>query len=115
MQLDFTYRSSRLRKELSDAKAMDRAYGDRARPLRLRLGVLAEASHLGDVPTGTPEHCHPLKHGSRKGQFAVTLRANWRLVFRPDHDPLPMLPSGTIDLTKVTVIELIEIVDYHEE
>ncbi|MCS0494340.1 hypothetical protein NVS89_04465 [Ancylobacter sp. MQZ15Z-1] len=77
--------------------------------------MLAEALHLGDVPTGTPVHCHPLKHGSRKGQYAVTLKANWRLVFRPDHDPLPTLASGELDLSKVTVIHLIEVVDYHEE
>lgn len=29
---------------------------------------------------------HPLS-GGRKGQWAVTVRANWRIVFRFDNDP----------------------------
>jgi len=110
--VELSFSSGRLRKELSDDKKLARACGDRAKPLRLRLAVLAEAKCLADVPTGTPDHCHALKH-DRKGQFSVTLRGNWRLVFRPNHNPLPLLKEGGLDLSAVTSIEMIEVVDYH--
>jgi toxin HigB-1 len=99
---------------LQDAKTMARVYGDRAKTLRLRLAVLAEAKCLADVPSGTPDHCHALRQ-NRKGQFAVTLYGNWRLVFRPNHDPVPQLKDGGPDLSAITAIELIEVVDYHKE
>jgi len=49
----------------------------------------------------------------RRSEFSVTLHANWRLVFRPNHNPLPQLKDGGLDLSAVTSIELIEVVDYH--
>ncbi len=51
--------------------------------------------------------------GDREGHYAVTLSGNWRLVFRPDHDPLPLLPDGGVDLERVTAIKIVEVIDYH--
>ena len=55
----------------------------------------------------------PRTGADRKGQFSVTLKDNWRLVFTPTNDPLPRLADGGLDLTKVTDIQLEEVVDYH--
>jgi proteic killer suppression protein len=110
--LEFSFSSNRLHRQLETKAAMDKAFGERAGRLRLRLGVLEEAQSLADVPTGPPERCHPLKH-DRKGQFAVTVCGNWRIIFRPHHDPLPVLADQSLDLTAVTAIEIIEVVDYH--
>jgi proteic killer suppression protein len=62
---------------------------------------------------GTPGHFHPLA-GNRGGQYALDLRGSTRLVFQPDHDPPPTLPSGGIDEAKVTAISILEVVDYHD-
>jgi|HigsolmetaGSP11D_1036233.scaffolds.fasta_scaffold42336_1 proteic killer suppression protein len=105
--MEFSF-SGKLKKLLSSEKAMRRTFGDRrAKALQLRLGVLANAKTLADVPVTPPVRCHQLT-GDRKGQFAVVLVDNWRLVFEPD----PAV-KGTVDLTSVKKIRLLEIVDYH--
>ena len=48
--------------------------------LRLILAMLEQALTVRD--TGAPAlHLHPLK-GDRKGHWAVTVQANWRVTFR---------------------------------
>lgn len=51
-----------------------------AKRLRLVLALLDEARSVGDM--GAPGlRLHPLK-GALKGQWAVTVQANWRVTFR---------------------------------
>lgn len=59
-----------------------------------------------------PGECHVLT-GDRAGQYATSISANYRLIFIPDHDPLPMLPDGGTDRARVTAIRILEVVDYH--
>jgi len=110
--MQIRFRSKRLGKALSDPKEMAKAYGDRAKPIRRRLDVLGQAACLSDVPTEPPDRRHQLG-GNRHGQLSVTIKDNWRIVFVPDHDPLPCLPDGGLDTGQVTAVEIIEIVDYH--
>jgi plasmid maintenance system killer protein len=79
--------------------------------LKRRLAALAGAPTLQDMD-GVPGNCHQL-HTDRAGQFAVDLWGSYRLVFEPDHDPLPKLPDGGIDRARVTKIVIREVVDYH--
>lgn len=41
------------------------------------------------------------------------LWGQYRLVFTPDHDPVPRLDDGGIDRASVRAIRIEEIVDYH--
>ena len=77
-----------------------------------RLAVLKNARTLADVPSTPPERCHPL-HGKREGQYAVDLVHPRRLVFKPNHEPVPKMDDGGIDLEKVTSIIVTEVIDYH--
>jgi hypothetical protein len=61
---------------------------------------------------GVPGRCHALG-ANRRGQFAVCLWGAYRLIFVPDHDPIPFLPDGGIDLGRITQISITELVDYH--
>jgi proteic killer suppression protein len=61
---------------------------------------------------GVPGNCHQL-HADRAGDFAMYLWGSYRLVFQPDHDPVPELPAGGIDRALVTRIIVKEVVDYH--
>lgn len=61
---------------------------------------------------GVPGNCHQL-HADRAGQFAVHLCGQVRLVFAPANNPLPTASDGGIDRTRVTKIEIKEVVDYH--
>ena len=51
--------------------------------------------------------------GERRGQYALDLRGAYRLVFVPDHDPIPNLPGGGVDEALVTKVLITEVVDYH--
>lgn len=59
-----------------------------------------------------PGDCDQLT-GDRSGQFAVHVTGPLRLVFVPDHEPVPRLDDGGIDQGAVTCIRILEIVDYH--
>jgi proteic killer suppression protein len=80
--------------------------------LKRRIASLEAASTLQEM-AGVPGRMHGL-HGDRRGQFALCLWGSYRLVFAPDHNPIPTLPDGVgIDQAQVTDIRIIEIVDYH--
>jgi plasmid maintenance system killer protein len=91
---------------------MQRAYGDRAKRLKRRLDLLTAAACLYDVPPGPPTHRHELT-GDRRGHFAIDVTGNWRLVFRPNHDPVPQTADGGTDLKAITTIKILAVEDYH--
>ncbi len=109
--MELFFASRKLRKQLTSSKAMRKAFGNRAPALQRRLAILMAADCLADVPPTPPERCHPLK-GRWAGCFAVDISANWRIVFRPIHDP-PLLPDGGPDVKRITAIEIVAITDYH--
>ena len=78
----------------------------------MRMAVLNNARTLSLVPTTPPERRHMLR-GERMGQYAVDLVHPHRLVFVPDHDPIPRREDGGVNLDEVTAVTIIEVVDYH--
>jgi toxin HigB-1 len=63
--------------ERDDAKGIRPDLVDKVRGI---LAQLSEAQGIEDMRM-TSFHLHPLK-GDRKGLWSVTVRANWRIVFR---------------------------------
>ena len=51
--------------------------------------------------------------GGQKRQFAIDLVQPYRLIFKPDHEPVPRKDDGGIDLNQVTAIKIIDVKDYH--
>ncbi len=78
-----------------------------------RMKVLAAVNALLDVPHQPPERCHQLI-GDRDEQFTVAIKNEWRIVFKPKHEPIPRKKDGGIDLSKITTIEILWIGDYHD-
>ena len=84
---------------------------DSAHKLRSRISDIEAASNVRDLPPlGDP---HPLV-GDRRGQFAIKLADGARLVFCPDHNPVPTNDGGGIDWTQVTAVTIVFIGDYHD-
>jgi len=67
---------------------------------------------LYDISLIPQANCHSLK-GNLKGCFAVDISANYRILFEPNHYPLPTNVEGRLDLTLVTDIEILSVEDYH--
>lgn len=108
-----TFKTNKLRKTFNSGKKLKKAYGnENARIIMRRMTVLSAASNLSEVPTMKPERCHPLR-GKKKGQYAVDLKHPYRLVFFPDHNPLPETKEGQLDLAQVTCIKILSVEDYH--
>jgi proteic killer suppression protein len=74
--------------------------------------VLRQRATLSRVPTAPPERLHQLT-GNRDEQYAVDINRQYRLVFVPDHDPIPRRPDGGVDIDRVTAIIITEVIDYH--
>lgn len=110
--MDISFASRKLEKQLSDEAQIRRAFGERGRPLMMRLDLLRAASCLADVPHTRPTRRHALI-GRWAGHYAVDLTANWRLIFRPLGTPVPVESGDTVDLAAVTAIEIVAIEDYH--
>jgi len=111
--VEITFRTQKFQKEFSSERRLRKRYGDRmALTIMARIGFLKNASTLSRVPTTRPERRHQLK-GDRNEMFAIDLVHPFRLVFEPNHDPLPRRKDGGIDLEQVTAIKILEVVDYH--
>lgn len=94
-------------------KEMRAKLGDRnAELLKRRLAELKASDALEDFRKLPAARCHELK-GDRKGELAIDLVHPKRLIFIPDHEPIPTKPDGGLDWSAVTSVLITEIVDYH--
>jgi proteic killer suppression protein len=92
---------------------MEKTFGKAmATKLAQRLAELGAAASLAEMSHLPPARCHALT-GKRQGQFSVDLVHPFRLLFQPDHDPLPQDAQGGLDRASVTDILIIEVADTH--
>ncbi len=111
--MNIVFARRNLEKAFNSETALKRAFGGRmARTIAMRMAVLRNARTLGMVPVIKPERRHQLE-GDRSGQYAVDLVHPNRLVFEPNHNPIPRKKDGGIDTDQVTAITVIEVIDYH--
>lgn len=113
--MDITFATKSLRKQLNEEKEMVRVHGPkRARKLKVVLQSLSAAPNLGIFapPMSPPNRCHELS-GDRKGQLTVDLDHPYRLVFTPNHNPMPQRAEGGLDWRLVTAIRIEGIADTH--
>lgn len=110
--MEISFNSAKLAKLCNESKeAQKRLGGDAGKELRSRLDDLAAATCLEDLrkAAGRLEELT----GSRKGQLSMRLDEKLRLVFSPDHVPVPVRPDGGLDWTAVSAVLVEEVVDYH--
>ena len=111
--MDIAFRTRKLKKNFNEEAALRKAYGARmAKAIVLRMAVLRAASNLAQVPITKPDRRHQLS-ADREGEFAVDLVDAYRLVFKPNHEPVPCKEDGGIDLERVSAITILEVGDYH--
>ncbi len=112
--MEISFATSKLAKLCNSDKKLRGKYGPRmAGVIQQRLVDLATAETLDEMKR-VPGRCHLLTADLR-GLFAVDLVHPDRLVFAPDHDPIPALKAGGVDWAKVTKIEIAGIGNYHSE
>jgi toxin HigB-1 len=110
--INISWSDRKLQKSCSSNKDGKRTFGvEQWKVLKRRLVSLEAAPTLADMAE-VPGSCHQLS-ADRTQQFAVDLRGAYRLIFEPNHDPVPRLDDGGIDRSLVTKIVITEVVDYH--
>ena len=110
--VEISWSDRRLEESCSDDRQGRKRWGaEQWKALKLRLASLRAAPTLSDM-YGVPGHCHPLR-ADRTGEFAVDLRGPYRLIFEPDHEPLPRRTDNSVDTAKVTNIRVKEVENYH--
>ena len=111
--MEILFRNQNIERLFNSERELRRTYGARmTRTILTRLGALARADTLAMIPHTPPERLHLLA-GRRQFQYAVDLAHPYRLIFSPAHTPVPLKADGGIDLTQVTAITIIEVIDYH--
>lgn len=113
--MNIIFATTALRKQLNEEKEMIKIHGViRAKKLRVIMSSLRAATNLGIFapPMSPPHRCHELT-GNLKGQLSVDLDHPYRLLFTPNHDPLPMRPEGGLDWAQITNIKILGIKDTH--
>ena len=111
--MNIQFRTAKLAKRCNNRSEGVKAWGDRrARLVGMRLDDLRAAVALEDM-RHAPGDCHEYKHRTEH-VLTLDLDAGWRLFFRPDHDPIPLLGDDTsLDWSKVTSVEITDVKDPH--
>ena len=111
--MEVSFATTRLDKLFRNESDLVQTYGSRrARKIMARLTALRRRPTLSQVPTTPPLRRHQLT-GNRDEQYAVDIDRQYRLVFEPDHNPIPRRPDRGIDTDRVTAIVITEVIDYH--
>ena len=110
--MNIAFKNTGMAKTFNSEKELTKKYGKQSRAIIRRMMLLQAAPSLDDVPTSPPPRRHELE-GKRKGTFAVDLVHPYRLIFMPNHDPVPRKEDGGIDLRMVTSITILSVEDYH--
>ena len=111
--MDIAFCTTKLQKRFNSERELIREYGpENSRIIIRRMAVLRAAVNLEQVPSLPPERRHELT-GTRKGQFAVDLKHPFRLIFTPNHEPVPLKADGGVDLQQITAITVQCVKDYH--
>lgn len=112
--MKITFEDKKLEKLVNDSKSLQKEYGQiGAKIIRRRLDDLLAANTLEDTKY-LPGKYHELKE-NRRGQIAAHLEEPDRLIFVPDHDPVPLMENGAMDWKAINSIIIIEIINYHEK
>lgn len=96
-----------------DRKALKEMGKLRAGIYKRRLTQLEDATTLEDVRYLAGNY-HELTN-TRKGQWACDLDQPYRLVFKPQENPIPTNEDGQYTWSKIKGVEIVEIINYHKE
>lgn len=111
--MNLHYKNNKLQKSVASLSAIAATYGTRAKLVNQRKNELQAATTLETMRNLPAANCHELK-GNLKGKLAVDISGNHRIIFEPNHDPIPTKADGGLDWQQITEITILAIgEDYH--
>ena len=110
--MDIIFANKKLEKYGNNFSLAQKKLGSiRATKYHQRLGDIRDADNFADLEF-LPGHFHSLT-ANRNGQWSCSLDQPYRLIFESADNPIPYNEHGIPILTKMKIVEIIEIVDYH--
>ena len=110
--MEIVYANKKIQKVCDSLATMRREFGNRrAQALEARIQQLEEATCLEDL-RHVAGGWHELGQ-NRKGQIAANVGHPYRLIVEPVDDPPPTKPDGGLDWSRITAVQIVEVVDYH--
>ncbi|MCD6578348.1 killer suppression protein HigA [bacterium] len=110
--MEVYFKTKKMAKIFSKMEELKKRYGFKmAGKIIKRLDDMKAAENL-EVLFTLPGNHHPLK-GDKKGQFACYLEHPYRLVYEPGNEPLPINENNELIYSKITIVNIIKIEDYH--
>lgn len=110
--MNVIYSSNKIRKKLSSPSEIKKAFGVMAKKVQNRLDDIIAAPNLKVLIQIPAANCHSLA-GNKRGEWALDISSNHRMIFEINHDPVPKKDNGEIETIRVTDIRIIETTDYH--
>jgi plasmid maintenance system killer protein len=110
--MEIQYRNNKIEKQLSNASEIKKAFGINAKKVSMRLAEIISSDNLAILMQIPAAKCHALS-GDRKGEWALNISPNHRLIFEIANDPIPLKEDGSVNTILVTAIELSGTEDYH--
>lgn len=110
--MEIFYKNRKIENQLTDPIVMIKSFGQMARKINQRLEDFKASDNLAILKTLPAARCHELT-GRRKGELAVDISGNFRLIFAPYHSPVPQKLDGGMNWEEITRIIIINIEDYH--
>ena len=112
IKMNISYRSNKIKKKLSTAVEIKKAYGTMAKKVQQRLDDIEASPNLKVLMQVPAANCHPLS-GDMQGEWALDISGNHRMIFDINHEPVPQKDTGGVDTLEVTDIRIIDTTDYH--
>lgn len=110
--MNLSYKNNRLEKSLTTDKGLAKSYGTLAKKIKQRMNQLKSADNLEVISKLPVLRLH--QHiGKGKGTWSIDIQENWRILFEIDHDPIPTIEDGGVDLKEITIISIESIEDPH--
>ena len=110
--MEIYFKNKKLEKLCKDPVKLVKVMGAvRAEKLQRRLDDMDSVTTLEDT-RNLPGHYHELV-GDRKGQWACDLDQPYRLIFEPTKKSIPTDENGKYIWSAITIIDIIEIANYH--
>jgi len=111
--LEILFKTNKLQKACNSLASCQKKWGsDCGKRLMQRLDDMHAANCLADTIM-LPGNFHPLRE-NRAGQWSAHLVHPLRLIFKPANEPLPKLDNDSLDATRVTMVRILEVIDYHD-
>ena len=110
--MQINYRNRRLEKMCCQQKTARKKLGQRCGDLLLRRRQEIEAAETLAILRQVHPRTHELA-GRLKGIISLDLEHPFRLLIRPDNDPVPLLEDGGLDWAAVTIVQIWEVEDTH--